>query len=329
MEKLSLHNLPINHKKYPFITARETEIDSIVVEEIFCSVNFQNWLLSKVSLKENSELIGAWKNVNPANFGECDIIAEFIENNKNIAILIENKIFAPEQPQQAERYHKTGKFLVEKGGEGEKIDQYISCLLSPKDYFKEGSPMEKYHKKITYEELLEWFKQQNDSKRMRVKQMVIQNCIDKAKTGYAQTVDESTNKFYKHYVDIARKNNPELGLRYKTYTKDNSWRYIKPGIFPSNIRIIHKGLDGFVDLEISKIDIDNFSKLMINKLRDNMTIHKTGKSLSVRILVSTLPKITSMEKPEIYKKQIAEALNAASQLTAWYQNFKNESIFIG
>ena len=161
MEKLSLHNLPINHKKYPFITARESEIDSIVVEEIFCSVNFQNWLLSKVSLKENSELIGAWKNVNPANFGECDIIAEFIENNKNIAILIENKIFAPEQPQQAERYHKTGKFLVEKGGEGEKIDQYISCLLSPKDYFKEGSPMEQYHKKITYEELLEWFKQQD------------------------------------------------------------------------------------------------------------------------------------------------------------------------
>jgi hypothetical protein len=324
MEKLSLHNLPINHKKYPFITARESEIDSIVVEEIFCSVNFQNWLLSKVSLKENSELIGAWKNVNPANFGECDIIAEFIENNKKIAILIENKIFAPEQPQQAERYHKTGKLLVEEG----KIHQYISCLLSPKDYFKEGAPMEKYDKKITYEELLEWFEQQDDSKIMRFKQMVIQNCIVKAKTGYVQTIDEGTNKFYKYYENIARENNPELGFQYnKPYSKDNSWVYIKPGIFPPNVIIVHKSERGIVDLQISKIDIDNFSKFMINKLGDNMTIQKTKKSLSVRILVSTLPEKSSIEKPEMYRAQIGEALNAASQLMKWYVDFKNESIF--
>jgi hypothetical protein len=324
MEKLSSNDLPENQKKYPYITARESEVDSIVVEEIFCSKDFQNWLLSKVSLNENSELIGAWKNVMPANFGECDIVAEFIENNKKIVILIEDKIDAPEQPKQAERYHKTGKFLVEKG----EIDQYITCLLSPKDYFKEGAPMEKYDKKISYEELLKWFEKQDDSKRMRVKQMVLQNGINRAKTGYVQTIDEITNRFYKNYENIARQNNPELGFQYnKPYSKDNSWLNIKPGIFPPNVIIVHKSKRGFVDLQISKIDIDNFSKFMINKLGDNMTIQKTGKSISIRILVSTLPKISSIDEPEMYNDQIGEALNAASQLMNWYVDFKNEPIF--
>ena len=326
MEKLPLHNLPINHKKYPFITARESEIDSIVVEEIFCSVNFQNWLLSKLSLKKNSVLVGAWKNVMPTNFGECDIVVEFIDNNKKIAILIEDKIDAPEQPKQAERYHKTGKYLIEK----KEIDQYISCLLCPKDYFKPGAPMERYDKNISYEELLEWFEKQNDSKRIRIKQMIIQNAIKRAKTGYMQKIDEKTNNFYKYYEKIGLKNNPELEFQYtKPYTKDQGWVSIKPGIFPQNITITHKSQRGFVDLQISKIDIDEFSKVMNPKLNHQMSIHKTGKSLSIRIIVSKLPRISFMEKPEIYKKQIAEALNAASQLTAWYQNFKNESIFIG
>ena len=324
MEKLSSNDLPENQKKYPYITARESEVDSIVVEEIFCSKDFQNWLLSKVSLKENSKLIGAWKNVRPANFGECDIVVEFIENGKKIAILIEDKIFAPEQPRQAERYHKTGKFLVEEG----EINQYITCLLSPKDYFKEGAPMEKYDKKITYEELLEWFEQQDDSKRMRVKQMVIQNCIDKAKTGFIQNIDEKTNNFYEYYEMMGQQNNPELEFKYKKpFTKDQSFVDIKPEIFSQNITIIHKGKDGFVDLQISKIDIDEFRKFMKNKLREGMTIKKTGKSFSVRILVSKLPKISSMEKFEMYGDQIADALNAASRLMQWYLDFKNESIF--
>jgi len=324
MEKLSSNDLPENQKKYPYITARETEVDSIVVEEIFCSKDFQNWLLSKVSLKENSELIGAWKNVMPTNFGECDIVIEFIENNKKLAILIEDKIDAPEQPQQAERYHKTGKLLVQEG----KIDQYISCLLSPKDYFKEGAPMEKYDKKITYEELLEWFEQQDDSKRMQFKQMVLQHGIIRAKTGYQQNIDEKTNNFYEYYERIAQQNNPELEFKYKKpFTKDQSFVDIKPEIFSQNITIIHKGYRGFVDLQISKINIDEFRKLMKNKLREGMTINNTGKSFSVRILVSKLPKISSMAKFEMYGEQITEALNAASQLMKWYVDFKNEPIF--
>ena len=134
--------------------------------------------------------------------------------------------------------------------------------------------------------------------------------------------------YSEYYERIAQQNNPELEFKYKKpFTKDQSFVDIKPEIFSQNITIIHKGYRGFVDLQISKINIDEFRKLMKNKLREGMTINNTGKSFSVRILVSKLPKISSMAKFEMYGEQITEALNAASQLMKWYVDFKNEPIF--
>ena len=138
-------------KKYrdSYIYTEESDVDSLVVEEAFSSNEFQNWLLKKLSEDhKNAEFIGAWKNVTLA-YGECDIVIEFLINNKITAILIEDKIKAPEQPNQAERYHKTGETLVER----KEVDKYITCLLSPLDYYKEGAPMEKYEKRISYEDV--------------------------------------------------------------------------------------------------------------------------------------------------------------------------------
>ena len=113
-------DLPESSKKYPYITTEESEVDSLVVEEVFSSNEFQSWLLEKLSEDyKNAELIGAWKNVKMAyGYGECDIVIEFLINNKKTVILIEDKIDAPEQPQQSERYHETGKALLEQKKNG-------------------------------------------------------------------------------------------------------------------------------------------------------------------------------------------------------------------
>ena len=129
-------------------------------------------------------------------------------------------------------------------------------------------------------------------------------------------------------------------------TGSNSWVDIKPTTFPSNIKILHKNKVGYVDLEISKINIDEFRKAMEDKLGNEMHIEQTGKSLSIRIVVNPLPRIGTMEyreeekitcptckgkgtvpSPEMYREDILSALNAAGELTKWYLDFKNEPIF--
>lgn len=192
-------------KDMPYIKTGESEIDSLFVEELFSSPEFRSWLLKKINIEKPYKFIGAWKSF-IGKYGECDIVAEFIVENKTIIILIENKIYPPEQPDQAERYHKTGKYLIEH----KKTDEYITCLLSPKIYFREDAPMDTYEYKISYEDTLEWFQKQGNSERIKFKQMVIKNGIERARTGYKRIIDENTTRFYDYYEELARETHPEL-----------------------------------------------------------------------------------------------------------------------
>ena len=79
-------DLPKSPKRYPYITTKESDVDSLVVEEVFSSNEFQSWLLEKLSEDyKNAKFIGAWKNVDPIRHGECDIVIEFLINNKKKA----------------------------------------------------------------------------------------------------------------------------------------------------------------------------------------------------------------------------------------------------
>ena len=50
-------DLPESTKKYRYITTGESEVDSLVVEEVFSSDEFQNWLLKKNQIKLMSRLM--------------------------------------------------------------------------------------------------------------------------------------------------------------------------------------------------------------------------------------------------------------------------------
>ena len=102
---------------------------------------------------------------------------------------------------------------------------------------------------------------------------------------------------------------------------------MKSTIFPSNIKIVHKGHRGYVDLQISKIDINEFKEAVRAKIENDMLIKPTGKSLSVRILVPDLPRADTIDSPEMYREDIILALDAAEKLRKWYSDFKNEPIF--
>lgn len=49
-----------------------------------------------------------------------------------------------------------------------------------------------------------------------------------------------------------------------------------------------------------------------------MSIHVTGKSISVRIMVPKIRDIETIEEPKKYREEILIALNSAGQLMEWY-----------
>ena len=44
-----------------YIKTGESEIDSLVVEELFSSSDFQKWLLKKINIETEFKFCGAWK----------------------------------------------------------------------------------------------------------------------------------------------------------------------------------------------------------------------------------------------------------------------------
>lgn len=84
----------------------ERDIDFLLLEELSVSVEFQEWLASRVFNEViYAAKIGAWHSVSESGLGESDLIFIFsgIDGQRN-AVLIENKVDAVPQRKQGLRY---------------------------------------------------------------------------------------------------------------------------------------------------------------------------------------------------------------------------------
>ncbi len=300
----------------PFIKTWESEIDLLFVEELFSSDNFRKWLLPQIWLNWDFDFLWAWKSYN-WQFWECDITTNFKNNSENIMILIENKIDAPEQFEQAKRYHKSWKFLVESAQTP--ITKYITCLLSPEIYFQKDAPMKEYQFYISYENLLLYFENQEVTHRNDFKKMIIKNGIIRARTWYQRITDENTDNFYNFFENIAN-SYPHLEFKKpKEVAKSNSWIFFTPKTFSPKVRIVYKWNKWFLDLQIWDINQEIFFENYFKKIQQEwLSLHKTGKSVSIRIFTHTLPNIAEIENLEIFESQINETLQSANTLFQWY-----------
>ena len=84
--------------------ANECDIDLFLLEEIVASPSFLSWLLSSIGLP-SGELVSVARSVHTET-GESDIELIVRSQPQLTKVLIENKIDAPLQPRQAERYRE-------------------------------------------------------------------------------------------------------------------------------------------------------------------------------------------------------------------------------
>jgi hypothetical protein len=89
-----------------FATVTERDIDLLILEELASSTQFRSWWLKQSRIRNPDEhsLVGAWHSY-PTQTGQSDVLL-VVENavGKRYALMIEDKIYAPPQPRQAERH---------------------------------------------------------------------------------------------------------------------------------------------------------------------------------------------------------------------------------
>jgi len=133
----------------------ERDVDLLVMEEFTVSTEFCEWFSSRIFGEPIFQSkIGAWHSVSDAQLGESDLIFLFeAVDGPRTAILIENKIDAPPQPQQGERYQLRG----EKGLKEGYWEIFKTCVIAPSKYLSSSKHSESYDVEISYEEILAYF----------------------------------------------------------------------------------------------------------------------------------------------------------------------------
>jgi len=272
----------------------ERDIDILLLEEFNSNPEFGSWFLSTLfPNKEESECMGAWHSVTDSKLGESDLIILY---ESGLAILIENKIDAPVQPQQGSRYIERG----EKGIKENLWKSFETCMVAPNEYLEKEIDAKKYSATLSYEHINEWFSKINNQ-RVDFKSMMLNEAIEQKRRGYSPETDENVTEFWKSYWEYCRENYPELEMKDpKSKPPHSDWpRFTPSSLGVPGAVIIHKLHLGFVDLALPiKTVLSDSAKALIES--KGAVIAKTGKSEVIRF------KTGSVNRSESFKDQSAD-----------------------
>ncbi len=296
----------------------ERDLDLILLEELHVSPSFRAWLFENVLGQNHSyaEFVGAWRSMSN-EFGESDIvaIAKDQKNGRSIALMIENKIAAPFQPNQPERYRIRG----ERGKELGHWQDFRTCIIAPGDYLK-GVPESDFDHAMSYQAIADWLSLDRSDTRSAFKARLLREAIEAAKRGLV--VDPVTTIFFQQYASLCVREFPKLNIKpVSAKGADGTFQHFTDaqGI-PEGIRIIHKCARGCVDLTIPNSTKATLQAACRSLLETDMAIAKTGKSAAIRLSVPPLDHRGSFADQA---NEVKICLRAAERLRAFAE--KNAS----
>jgi hypothetical protein len=144
---------------------------------------------------------------------------------------------------------------------------------------------------------------------------VIEQAIEKAESSGPQSVDIHVTSFRKAYFRLLREAqiNAEMNEPKGVY-EGEIWFRIRSALLRDGAYIHHKSDRGFVDLTFPDTDANLLEDLR-PFLQPGMATKQTGKSAAIRLEV---PKVESFADFKAEEGKVQQALNAVSQLLAFY-----------
>lgn len=297
----------------------ERDVDLVLVEEFTVNDEFREFFSSRVyGMPILAKPLGAWHSVSDASLGESDVVHLFqSDEGKVVALLIENKIGAPPQPTQAERYRKRGEKGITEGFWAE----FRTCLVAPEQYLAAGTEADLYDCAISYEELLSFFaSRRHRDPRFLYKAKVIQEAIQKRREGYQPTISPEMTKFVEDYVALAKKEYPQLHvLPAKPRPAGSTWVTFKPHDYARSASLSHQLTGGYVKLFLADEakNFDDWQTRIGPHLEEGMRLEPAGKSVGLSFPVPVLDPLKRSVNDQI--AEVRAALEAAVRIDSVYR----------
>lgn len=275
-------------RELPLEAVTERDIDLLLLEELTVSEAFARWLVARVfsSGPVLQRVLSVRHSVCDAS-GESDLELIFSdESGRRLAVLIEDKIDAPAQPDQADRYRERAARGVEAGS----WQEARTCLVAPREYVSHDA--DRYGVKIEYEEIAACFAEvvAGDA-RAQYRVGVMNAALEQARRGYTLVKDAAVTAFWSQYWLDAGHLFPELEMQDSgDRGAQATWIVFRPKHLASPRAVNHKLTMGVVDLttEYSATRVPELAVRWASLLAPDMSVVATGKSLSVRVSVPPL-----------------------------------------
>jgi len=272
----------------------ERDIDLVVLEELSVSDEFREWVAARVSGEPMfHEDIGAWHSVVDSEHGESDIVFIYTSlQGQRIAVLIENKIDAPPQPDQGKRYGLRGLKGIQSGY----WEAFKTCVIAPQRYLHSAKHTESYDSEVSYEELLAYFTSRRfRDPRYQYKAKLVQEAIEQNRRGYQSAYSEAMTKFVESYCQYANVNFPGLCVQQsKPRPAGSTWVMFMPPKLRQGMSLCHQVTSGSVKLFISgsNLDFETIKQSYADRLDSDMSLLPAGKSIAIAIDVPKLSPLT-------------------------------------
>jgi len=297
----------------------ERDIDLLLLEEFLASEAFCAWFIEQAlggSPIRFTKLLSAQRAVTQTT-GESDLEVVFsTQDQQSFYLLVENKIAASFQPNQAARYRCRGDNYLQQG----KCNQYATVLVAPQRYVGDARDRKGFDAWVSYEAVQEWFQAQHGlGDRRRYKLALLAAAITKGTFGYQPEADAPVTVFWKQYWTLAHQIAAELEMvEPNGKPAAASFVYFRPGRLPKGVSIVHKLNKGCVDVQVA----DHGAKLadlhaqFDGRLLDGMEIARAAKSGVIRLHV---PAADPAQEFAPQEADVREGLAAAKTLLRWYE----------
>lgn len=292
----------------------EQDIDLLLLEELVASSTFRGWFLEKLGIRPDAALKKAERSVSTLS-GESDLELTLRAAGETVKALVENKVDAPLQPDQAERYRERA-CAYRKDGTCERV---VTAVVAPAVYF-DADAKHGFDVFVQYEAVLGWFESATElGPRRAYKVAAMRQAIERGRRGWQMVPDAGATNFWRSYWELAEQVAPKLRMP-KPDAKPATSSFIRfcPLALPSDVTLYHKVPYGRVDLQFA----DMGSKLAViqkrfgKHLSPQMRVEQAKKSAAIRISVGEIEMGVPFAES---KRHVEEALAAALSLLQMYE----------
>lgn len=193
--------------------ATERDIDLLLVEELLSSPDFLTWILAMSGINGR---LASWdikhSKRRTRSRREIDIfVGVEHRDGTHAALLIENKLDAAEQPDQAESYREELEIL------DEGFNRAAMAIVCPEAYaLQHPNFTGKFDATITYEMIAQWFRSQiievgsDLVLRYDFRASVLDQAVHKHRRGYTPIPDKVVGDFNQLYVTLLEQIAPDI-----------------------------------------------------------------------------------------------------------------------